>query len=164
MLHAACAGDRHELPVLRELRRRLEATPVVTAWRKVVSATILAKMFGASGHPEEGLSVLGAIDPSGRNASYAQEICRVEGDLLRAMGAARFAEAERCYARAIELSRERDERSFELRAATSLASLWRAQGRTEQAHRMLSETYAAFTEGFETADLRAAKALLAELR
>ena len=80
------------------------------------------------------------------------------------MGAARFAEAERCYARAIELSRERDERSFELRAATSLASLWRAQGRTEQAHRMLSETYAAFTEGFETADLRAAKALLAELR
>mgnify|MGYP006171315087 CR=1 FL=1 len=164
VLHAACAGERRELAVLRGLRERLGATRVVTAWRKVLSMTLLAKMYGVSGYPEEGLAVLAGIDADGRNASYAQEICRVEGDLRRALGPSSFATAESSYLRSIELSRERGERSFELRAATSLASLWRHQGRSEEAHRMLSGVYGAFAEGLDTADLRAAKALLAELR
>ncbi|MDP6352635.1 MAG: hypothetical protein QF827_10440, partial [Alphaproteobacteria bacterium] len=65
--------------------------------------------------------------------------------------------------RAIEIAQSQDAKSWELRAATSLARLWQAQGKTAEARDLLSPVYGWFTEGFDTADLKDAKALLDEL-
>jgi predicted ATPase len=72
-------------------------------------------------------------------------------------------EAESCFVDAIEIARRQETRSFELRAATSLARLRQRQGRTEEARGLLSAVYGWFTEGFETPDLTDAKALLEQL-
>jgi tetratricopeptide (TPR) repeat protein len=73
-------------------------------------------------------------------------------------------EAERCFQQAIAIARDRSERSLELRAATSSARLLGQDGRREEARRTLGEVYGWFTEGFDTADLKAARALLDHLR
>jgi predicted ATPase len=70
---------------------------------------------------------------------------------------------ERCFRTAIDIARRQKASFFELRATTSLARLLKRQGKTEEAHKMLSEIYGWFTEGFEFADLKDAKALLDEL-
>ena len=71
-------------------------------------------------------------------------------------------EAEACFLKAIDIARKQQAKSLELRATTSLTRLWQQQGKTAEAHRMLSEVYNWFTEGFDTKDLREAKALLEE--
>ena len=73
------------------------------------------------------------------------------------------AEAERCFRTAIEIARRQSARSEELRATTSLARLLAKQDRRDEARAMLAEIYGWFTEGFDTADLKDAKALLDEL-
>src|SRR5262245_57297911 len=73
-------------------------------------------------------------------------------------------EAEACFLKAIEIARRQEAKTLELRAAMSLARLWQQQGKKKEAHRMLSEIYHWFTEGFDTKDLQEAKALLEELR
>jgi len=73
------------------------------------------------------------------------------------------AEAEHCFLKAIEVARRQQAKSLELRATMSLARLWQQQGRQKDAHQMLAEIYGWFTEGFDTADLKEAKALLNEL-
>jgi hypothetical protein len=72
-------------------------------------------------------------------------------------------EAESCYHQAIKIARQQNAKSWELRAAKSLARLWQRQGKTAAARRMLAEIYSWFTEGFGTADLKDAKALLEDL-
>ena len=71
--------------------------------------------------------------------------------------------AEACFERALAVARKQEARSWELRAALGLSSLWRDQGRHEQARTLLTPLYAWFGEGFDTLDLRRAKAILAEL-
>jgi predicted ATPase len=73
------------------------------------------------------------------------------------------AEAEACFLKAIEIARQQQAKSWQLRAATSLARLWQQQGKKNEARRVLSEIYNWFTEGFDTKDLQETKALLAEL-
>jgi class 3 adenylate cyclase/tetratricopeptide (TPR) repeat protein len=87
---------------------------------------------------------------------------RLDGDLLLATGGPADEAAAR-YHRALAIAREQGARSFELRAATSLARLWRDQGKRAEARALLAPVYAWFTEGFDTRDLIDAKALLAEL-
>jgi predicted ATPase len=70
---------------------------------------------------------------------------------------------EACFLKAIEISRKQQAKSLELRAATSLARLWRQQGKQHKAYNMLAAVYNWFTEGFDTKDLREAKALLDSL-
>jgi adenylate cyclase len=72
-------------------------------------------------------------------------------------------EAEACFLKAIEIARQQQAKSLELRAVMSLSRLWQQQGRKTEARPMLAEIYGWFTEGFETKDLREAKALLEEL-
>ena len=72
-------------------------------------------------------------------------------------------EAEACFHKAIEIACKQQAKSLELRATISLARLWQQQGKSKQAHRMLSEVYNWFTEGFDTKDLQEAKALIEEL-
>jgi predicted ATPase len=76
---------------------------------------------------------------------------------------AQFEEAEAFFQKALNVARQQEAKSFELRAATSLARLWQRQGKTTEAHELLTPVYNWFTEGFDTADLKDAKALLAEL-
>ena len=72
-------------------------------------------------------------------------------------------EAEACFLKAIGIARKQQAKSLELRAVMSLAQLWQQQGKTAEAHQMLSEIYNWFTEGFDTKDLQEAKKLLEEL-
>jgi hypothetical protein len=123
---------------------------------------LLAQVYGRAGSAEEGFA---AID-EGMAASRAQnerwwdaELHGVRGELLLASGADE-AEAEAAYVRAIEIARTQQGRALELRAVMSLARLLHRQDRTEAARPMLQETYERFTEGFDTADLVEARALL----
>ena len=71
--------------------------------------------------------------------------------------------AEECFRQAIASARHQEAKALELRAVLSLSRLWQSQGQKEEARQLLAEIYGWFTEGFDTADLQEAKALLAEL-
>jgi len=73
------------------------------------------------------------------------------------------ADAEACFLKAIEIAHRQQAKSLELQTVMSLCRLWQQQGKKEEARQLLAEIYGWFTEGFDTGDLRAAKALLAEL-
>ena len=87
----------------------------------------------------------------------------LKGELLLMQHGSGAAQAESCFQRAIEIARKQSAKFWELRATTSLARLLVRQGRRDQARSMLAEIYNWFTEGFDTADLKDAKALLKEL-
>jgi predicted ATPase/DNA-binding winged helix-turn-helix (wHTH) protein len=101
---------------------------------------------------------------TGRAGWCAAEILRAKGEIIVKQGApdAAFA-AETLFRRALDIARQQDALSWELRAATSLARRWREQGRIRQAHDLLAEVHARFTEGFGTLDLVTARTLLDEL-
>jgi predicted ATPase len=94
---------------------------------------------------------------------YEAEAYRVKGELLLAQDASNAAQAEQSFRTAVEIARRQKARSWELRATTSLARLLRDTGRRDEARAMLAAIYSWFTEGFDTADLKDAKALLDEL-
>ena len=73
------------------------------------------------------------------------------------------AEVEACFNQAIEIARKQSAKSLELRAATSLSRFWHDQGKRKEAHELLAPIYDWFTEGFDTGDLKEARALLDEL-
>jgi predicted ATPase len=110
-------------------------------------------------------AVVAGRDHSSRTGEhYAEsEIERVAGETLILMGAENAAEAEQCLRRAVALATRQGAKWFELRATTSLARLLAKQGSREQARTMLAEIEGWFTEGFDTADLKDAKALLDDL-
>jgi predicted ATPase len=91
------------------------------------------------------------------------EMHRLEGELLLRLKDSDAAEARICFERAIEIAREQSAKSWELRATLSLARLLASHGRCDEARAMLADIYGWFTEGFDTADLKDAKALLDEL-
>jgi predicted ATPase len=89
---------------------------------------------------------------------WEAEQYRLQGELLQARADAW--QAERCFRQALEIARHQQARSLELRAAMSLSRLWRQQGKRAEARDLLAPIYGWFTEGFDTADLQEAKALL----
>jgi MalT-like TPR region len=92
---------------------------------------------------------------------WEAELHRIKGELLRERG--ETAEAEACMQRALQVARDQQARSLELRAGTSLARLWQNQGKRKEACDLLAPVYNWFTEGFDTKDLKEGKALLDEL-
>jgi predicted ATPase len=94
---------------------------------------------------------------------YEAEIHRLKGVLLLMQSAENHTAAEACFHRALTMARHQQAKSWELRAATSLARLWQRQGKHQEAYDLLAPVYAWFTEGFDTADLKGAKALLNEV-
>lgn len=90
------------------------------------------------------------------------EFHRLKGEFLQAQGG-HVNEIELCFQEALTIARQQRAKSLELRAAVSLARLWQHQGKCDEAHSLLAEIYGWFTEGFDTADLQEARALLAEL-
>jgi predicted ATPase len=136
---------------------------------------LLAEAYGKGRRIEEGLSVLAealaTVDKT-RERMYEAELYRLKGELLLMQEGSRpevvgrrekTEEAEACFLTAIDIAQKQQAKSFELRAATSLARLWQQQGKKKEAHQMLAGIYGWFTEGFDTKDLQEAKALLAEL-
>jgi predicted ATPase len=91
------------------------------------------------------------------------EVHRTAGEIALMLPAPDTAKAQTCFERAVEIARAQQARSWELRAATSLARLWRDQGRRIEANDLLTPIYSWFTEGFDTVDLMEAEALLHEL-
>ena len=91
------------------------------------------------------------------------EIHRIVGEIELMAPERDVTKAEGHFQRALDIARARQTRSWELRAATSLARLWRNQGKRQEAHDVLAPVFAWFTEGFDTPDLKEAKALLDEL-
>jgi predicted ATPase len=126
----------------------------------------LAEAYGAGGQPEEGLGVLAEAMDTAHNIGerwYEAERHRLKGDLLLALSVGHQAEAEACFQQALGVARLQEAKSWELRAAMSLSSLWQQQGKQAEAYALLASIYGWFTEGFDTADLQEAKTLLEEL-
>jgi predicted ATPase len=126
----------------------------------------LAEACRRAGNPQEANGALdrarAVMRETGERLAEA-ELHRIEGDLLLVDDSVDQARAEACYRRAIEVARRQEAMSWQLRAATSLARLWRGQGKRQEAHGLLAPIYNWFTEGFDTPDLKEAKALLDEL-
>jgi predicted ATPase len=155
-----CADDRIEAfrSALAELRR----TRVLLGLYHV----LLAECLGKQDNTGEALTALEAavvhFERTGE-ALWEPEVHRLIGDLLLRRDPSAPDRAEVSYRRAIERARSQEARSWELRAATSLARLWRDQGKPAEARDLLAPVYGWFTEGFDTADLKDAKALLDHL-
>jgi class 3 adenylate cyclase/predicted ATPase len=126
----------------------------------------LAEAYEIRGESEAGLTVLTEAltlaDKTGERW-YEAELHRLKGALLLQQSLDNQVEAESCFHHALEIARTQQAKSFELRAATSLARLWQQQGKPQDAHALLAPVYHWFTEGFDTADLQEAKALLEAL-
>lgn len=95
---------------------------------------------------------------------FEAELHRLRGEVLRSSPGNHRTQAEACLGKALSVAQEQEAKLWELRAATSLAQLRAGQGRRTEAHDLLAPIYGWFTEGFDTADLKEAKALLDELQ
>jgi tetratricopeptide (TPR) repeat protein len=127
---------------------------------------VLAEAQRAAGHLAEAQGTVAtalAVAAQTGQPFFDADLHRLDGDLLLAAGGTADEAAAR-YHRALAIAREQGARSFELRAATSLARLWRDQGKRAEARALLAPVYGWFTEGFDTRDLIDAKALLEDLR
>jgi predicted ATPase len=133
--------------------------------------TLLAEVSGLLGQPEEGLTALDealtVMEQTGERY-YEAERHRQRGELLLlreaqshpAQGSREPHDAEACFQQALDIARRQEAKSLELRAAMSLSRLWQQQGKRAEAYELLAPIYGWFTEGFDTADLQEAKALL----
>jgi adenylate cyclase len=128
--------------------------------------TLLAETYGAASQPDAGLRFLDearTVMESTQERFYESEVHRVQGALVLAQAVDQHAQAETCFQHALDVARRQQAKSWELRAAMSLARLWQQQGKRAEARALLAPVYGWFTEGFDTADLQEAKTLLDEL-
>jgi predicted ATPase len=122
----------------------------------------LADVYLAIGRARDGLEAVNhALDVT--RAEFEAELRRLKGELLLLGDQRAFDEAAQCFRDAMALAHRQQAKSWELRATMSLARLLAQQGRRDEARAMLADIYGWFTEGFDTADLKDAKALLEEL-
>jgi predicted ATPase len=129
-------------------------------------STLLADVAVHLGQVEEGLQALTeahTLVEQQEERWWEAEVHRLRGVLLLRQTGTPQAEAETWLQRALDVARRQEAKSLELRAAMSLARLWQQQGRRAEARDLLAPIYGWFTEGFDTADLQEAKALLKEL-
>jgi DNA-binding winged helix-turn-helix (wHTH) protein/predicted ATPase len=124
---------------------------------------LLAEAHATIGQTAEGLVVLTEVLTEvnqGEGRFYAAELHRLKGELLLRQAMTNAPQAEACFQQALALARRSQAKWWELRAAMSLCRLWQRQGRCAAARQLLAEVYGWFTEGFDTADLQEASALL----
>jgi len=128
--------------------------------------SLLADAYGEAVQVEEGLTVLVealALVESTGERNWEAELHRRKGELLLMKQGQKVGEAEECFRKALDTARRQQAKSLELRAAMSLSRLWRQEGKGKDARELLAPLYGWFTEGFDTADLKEAKALVEEL-
>jgi predicted ATPase len=126
---------------------------------------LLAEAYGQVGQIEAGLTTLAealAVAHKTGGRYWEAELYRLKGELVLRR-ASPIEEAEGCFRQALEIARQQQVKSLELRAVTSLSRLWQRQGKCDAARQLLAPIYGWFTEGFDTPDLREAKVLLEEL-
>jgi adenylate cyclase len=149
-----------------QMRQGVDAARAISAGVGLTGfLTLLAAAYGQARQPEAGFNVLAeALTMANHHGEhyYTAEIHRLTGELLLAH-TSDGPGAETAFQHALDLARRQHARALELRATISLSRLWQQQGKGAAAHRLLAEMHSWFTEGFETADLREAGALLAEL-
>ena len=141
-------------------RRRAFRMGAVWPWYLAV----IADVYRAAGRIDDGFRALDeAMEWVQRNDErlYLAEVFRIRGELLLLREVPH--EAENCFQQALTVARDQQAKSWELRAATSLARMWLQQNRVDEARALLAPVYHWFTEGFDTADLIEAQALLDEL-
>jgi class 3 adenylate cyclase/predicted ATPase len=170
-------GMMNEGSVLVLTGRASDATEMllcgITAFRKT-GATFLLPMHlshFARAHAElgqfveawRGIGEAMTLVETAKEKWYEAEIHRVAGEIALMSPERDAAKAEAYFERALAVARQQEAKSWELRAATSMARLWRDQGKPQQARELLAPVYGWFTEGFDTLDLKQAKALLDEL-
>jgi adenylate cyclase len=167
MLSCARAGRPNaSADSIAQLRRDIEATQALKWWARTCIDVLAAEILGAAGDVPSGLRLLKETQTSieqWEQRLLEAEAYRARAELLRAAGST-AGEAEADLARAIDVARGQKAKTFELRAAMSLARLRRGQGRRGEACDLLTPIYGWFTEGFDTPDLQEAKTLLDELR
>jgi class 3 adenylate cyclase/predicted ATPase len=164
-LASSMVEEGHGEKGLAELEMALAAMRVTGATRaRTVAFTLclLAEVCARERQTEKGLETI-AEGLAMEGNIYEPELLRIKGELLLGQDVPVNRDAEACFQEAIDLARSHSAKSLELRAAMSLCRLWQKRGKKEEARRMLAEIYGWFTEGFDTADLKAAKALLDEL-
>jgi class 3 adenylate cyclase/predicted ATPase len=165
----ALAAQGQEAAGTAQMRQGLAAHQATgTARQRPYYLALLAEASGSRGQTVEGLSLLAEALATGDRTGergWAAELHRLQGELLLAQAGARqrVPEAEVCFHQALDVARRQQTKSWELRAAMSLARLWQQQGKRAEAYELLAPIYAWFTEGFDTADLQEAKASLDEL-
>jgi predicted ATPase len=135
--------------------------------RSPMYCVLLAEVFRDARQVDAGLSMIAEeFNHSERTGErwYEAELYRLKGELLLQQAPDNSGEAETCFHHALDVARAQQAKFLELRAATNLARLRQAQGKRQEAYELLAPVYGWFTEGFETADLQDANALLEELR
>jgi predicted ATPase len=149
---------------LAQMRQSLAFLQAASQARGITySLALLAEVCGKAGEVGEGLRTVDqalARAQAGGERLHEAELRRIQGDLLLRQAARDAEHAEACYRQALAVAREQGARAYELRAATSLARLWQEQGKRAEAQQLLGEVYGQFSEGLDTADLVAARALL----
>jgi len=168
----ALADQGQDAGGIAHMRKGLAAIQATgAALRRPYYLGLLAEANGTAGHVEDGLAMLAealaVVDRTGERWSEA-ELYRLKGELLLRSKARRHCaplaeQADASFRHALEVAGFQQAKSWELRAATSLGRLWQSQGKRKQASDLLAPIYGWFTEGFDTADLKDAKALLDEL-
>jgi len=125
----------------------------------------LAEVYRSTGRPDTGLQAVAAamVADTEERLDAAGRSC-LQGELLLLRPCPDTRQAEHCFQHALALACHQQAKSLELRAAISLSRLWQRQGKRDAARRLLAPLYGWFTEGFDTADLQEAKALLVALR
>jgi adenylate cyclase len=163
---AIAERGRHEEGIA-QIQEGLAASRAVGAeLNRPYFLTLLADAYLDAGRLNECFSALSDAQTAAEefeDRHHQAEIHRLNGELLLKQSDSNAAKAQECFQRAIEIARIQSAKSLELRATTSLAQLLRDTGRRDEARTMLAEIYGWFTEGFDTADLKDAKALLEEL-
>jgi predicted ATPase len=145
----------------------------LAAWRAAGAITtlsmllaMLAEVYGNANQMEEAQPLLheaqALVDHQGERC-WEAELYRLQGELLLKQTVSHASQAETCFLQALDVAHRQQARSLELRAAMSLSRLWQHQGKRAEARQVLAEIYGWFTEGFATADLQEARALLKAL-
>jgi predicted ATPase len=144
-------------------RRAVAEYPTVPGRWALLSLAICCE---GAGEVDEALQLLDreleVVNSTGERV-FEAELHWLKGEWLLAHRSARSAEAEDCYQRALAVARKQQAKFWELRTSTSLARLWRDQGKRTEARDLLASIYGWFTEGLDTPVLKEAKALLDEL-
>jgi predicted ATPase len=120
------------------------------------------RLIGIMAFVRQSLEAALALVRKNAERYFEAEIYRLRGELLLHV-VGQPGETEACFQQALAVARQQQAKSWELRAAMSLARLWQQQGKRNAAHSLLAPIYGWFTEGFDTADLQEARALLEEI-
>jgi predicted ATPase len=157
------ASGEHEAGVAELQQATVELAGIGSGIAAPAILGLLAGALGKIGRHDDALAALGLgvaqAEQQGQHF-YDAELHRLRAEILLDMDSNAIEEPEALFGQSLEVARRQEAKTFELRAATSLARLWQRQGKRDAARALLAPVYAWFTEGFDTRDLKDAKALL----